>query len=329
MRALRIIAGALVLLLLAGGVAAGVWVLYEHGGGGLSIEVEFADARGLSGGDAVIYGDRVVGRVESVTRGPEQSLVRARVATEHAVLVREGCRFWIDSRLGAAILIFDRVRDAGPVVAPGRRFQGLASRPEPDRALRPPPTSRPLSARPAWLCAVRATLTTRASDGQTLERSRKGAGAVISANEHGDLLILCPFWIVEPAGPLIEKAVRVDVLGEGPRVAQIIEVSAAHAVLYVPQTAYREGAAGLWPNALSDGQGLVLASAAGTAYVAEFYDGGLDFRGGLQESNVVLIDGLNLAGFALPAVGAATGARWVSLHGALSLIESALAKIEG
>lgn len=328
MRALRIIAGALVLLLLAGGVAGGVWVLYEHAGGGLPIEVEFADAKGLSGGDSVVYGDRIVGRVESVTRGAEASLVRARIAAEHAEIVRERCRFWIDSRLGAAILNFDRVHNAGPIAQPGQRFEGYTSRPEPDRELRPTPSPRPLRARPAWLCAVRATITTDAGNEQTLERSRKGAGAIISANEYGDLLILCPYWIVEPAGPPIAKTLRVDLLGEGPRIAQLIEIRGEHAVLYVPQTAYRERAAGLWPHELADGQGLVLADAGGTAYTAEFFDGGLDFRAGLQESNIVLIDGLNLAGFALPEVGAATGARWVSLHGALDAIAAALEKIE-
>jgi hypothetical protein len=323
----RIFIGIVVLLALAGAAGGGVWLLYEHVGGGLPIEIEFAEDRGLAPADPVIYGDRVVGRIERVTRGETGVVVHARITAEHAVLAREGSRFWVETRLGSAILHFDRVRNAGPVALPGHRYKGLAARPEPDPDLQPAPLSRPLRARPVWMCAVRTTLTTRLGDEQTLERNRKGAGAIVHASAQGDLLILCPAWLIEPAGPLIAQNLRVDLLGEGTRIAQLVYADDELALLFVARTSFREKTAALWPDELADGQGLVLADAGGNAYAAEYRRGGLEFRGSLSEGNLALIDGLNLAGFALPAVGAAIGARWVGLHGAESAVRYALASL--
>jgi hypothetical protein len=78
-----------------------------------------------------------------------------------------------------------------------------------------------------------------------------------------------------------------------------------------------------WPDALADGQGLMLADFEGNAWAARLRDGALEFRGGLEGGHVAMVDGLNLAGFALPGVGETKGARWTPLDGAAALIESA------
>jgi hypothetical protein len=327
MRVVRIIVGIVVMLLITGGAAAGVWVLYEHGGSGLPIEVSFADGKGIAPRDYVVYGDQIVGRVDTVTDEDGTVVVTARVATEHASLVREGSRFWIDSRLGSAVLNFDRTASAGAQANPGTRFTGLASRPEPDPALKPPPLARPLSVRPVWLCEVRATITTRIGE-QAQQRERKSAGAIVHVSAKGDVLVLCPAWVFEPAGPEISSSYRVEMIGEGTRIARLAHVQGHHALLHVTATAYRESAARLWPNELADGQPLVLADFDGTAYTADLRAGGLDFKGTLLQGNVALVEGVHLAGFALPNVGKASGARWVSLHGAGDAIDTALAKAE-
>lgn len=325
MRHARILIGVLVLLLLASGVAAGVWALYEQGGGGLPIEISFADAQGLSTHDQVLYGDRIVGRIDRVDPEGQGVVVHAIIAAEHADLVREGCRFWVESRLGSAILHFDR--SVGAAAQPGRRFDGLPDRPEPDPELTPAPLAKPLKLRPVWLCEVRATLTTRVGAEETLDRTRKGAGAVVHANAQGDLLVLCPAWLLEPAGPVLAQSVRVELIGEGTRVAEVLELRGEHAVLLIQATAYREKAATLWPSELPDRQTVVLTDFDGTSYPAELRAGALEFKGVLEQGNVALVEGINLAGFALPNVGSRTGARWISLRGAGTTIDRALAKL--
>lgn len=326
MRQMRILVGVFILLLMAGGVAAGVWALYEQGGGGLPIEISFADVQGLSARDQVVYGDRLVGRIDRVDKDADGVVVRAVIAAEHADLVREGCRFWIESRLGSAILHFDR--SAGAVAQPGRRFKGLSARPDPDPDLMPAPLPKPLKVRPVWLCEVRATLTTRVGAEETMDRTRKGAGAVVHANAQGDLLVLCAAWLIEPAGPVIAQSVRVELIGEGTRVADVIELRGEHAVLLIQATAYREKAATLWPHELPERQVVVLADFDGVSYPAEYRQGGLEFKGVLDQGNVALVDGINLAGFALPSVGKRSGARWIGLHGAGTTIDNALAKLK-
>jgi hypothetical protein len=78
-----------------------------------------------------------------------------------------------------------------------------------------------------------------------------------------------------------------------------------------------------WPDALADRQGLMLSDFESTAWVAQLREGSLEFRGALEGAHVAMVDGLNLAGFALPAVGNTKGARWTPLDGAAALIESA------
>lgn len=325
MRIVRIVLGVFVLLLLAGGVAAGVWALYEHGGGGLPVSVAFDDGKGISSGDEVVFGDRLVGRVSSVDADGEGVLVHAVIAAEHAELLRDGCRFWIDSRLGSTILNFDR--SIGVPASPGQQFRGLGGRPEPDPELTPAPLARPLKVRPVWLCEVRATLTTRVGTEESIDRTRKGAGAIVHVNAQGDLLVLCPAWLIEPAGPVIAQSIRVEMIGEGTRVADLVEQRGEHAVLLIRATAYRESAATLWPHELADGQGLVLTDFDGASYPAEVRQGGVEFKGVLEQGNVALVDGTKLAGFALPNVGRNSGMRWVSLHGAGTTIDNALAKL--
>jgi hypothetical protein len=323
----RVIVGSMVVLVLTAGVAAGVWMLYEHAGGGLPVEVSFTDGKGIAPRDSVVYGDRIVGRVDRVDDSGQGVLVRALIAAEHAELVRERSRFWIDGRIGSTILHFDRTSDAGAAAQPGQRFTGLSARPEPDPELQPPPLPRPMKTRPVWLCEVRATLVTRVGEEETQERNRYSAAAVVHANGQGDLLILCPSWVIEPAGPLITQSVRVELIGEGTRVADLLCRQGEHAVLYLGATAYREKAATLWPTELPDRQPLVLAAFDGTAYTCEMRGGELDFRGTIAGGNVALVDGLNLAGFAVPAVGRA-GARWIGLHGAGSAIDDALTRLK-
>src|SRR5690606_11848216 len=263
---------------------------------------------------SVVYGDRIVGRVENVTHDGDEVIVHARIAAENATLVRENSRFWIDSRLGSVILNFDRVASAGAAAQPGSRFIGLAARPEPDPERKQPPLPRPLNVRPVWLCEVRATLSSRT--GELLQsRERKGAAAVVHAGDNGDVLVLCPAWLVEPAAEEVTGTIRVEMLGEGTRLAEVIHRHHELAVLLVRGTAYRESAARLWPSELPDGQPVVLADFDGKAYTGEVR-GALEFKGVLPQGSVVLVEGVHLAGFALPNVGKATGARWVSLHGA-------------
>ncbi|MBK8206663.1 MAG: hypothetical protein IPK87_07675 [Planctomycetes bacterium] len=326
MRVVRVFLGIFVVLLLAGGVAGGVWVLYEHGGGGLPVSVAFDDGKGISSGDEVVFGDRLVGRVNSVDADGDGVLVHAVIAAEHAELLRDGCRFWIDSRLGSTILNFDR--SIGVPALPGQQFKGLSERPQPDPELTPAPLARPLKVRPVWLCEVRATLTTRVGTEESIDRTRKGAGAIVHVNAQGDLLVLCPAWLIEPAGPVLAQSIRVEMIGEGTRVADLVEQRGEHAVLLIRATAYRENAATLWPHELADGQGLVLTDFDGASYPAEVRQGGVEFKGVLEQGNVALVDGTKLAGFALPNVGRSSGMRWISLHGVGTTIDIAQAKLE-
>ena len=326
MRIVRIVLGVFVLLLLAGGVAGGVWVLYEHGGGGLPVSITFDEGKGISSGDEVVFGDRLVGRVSHVDADGDGVLVHAVIAADHAELLRDGCRFWIDSRFGSTILNFDR--SIGVPALPGQQFKGLAERPQPDPELTPPPLARPLKVRPVWLCEVRATLTTRVGTEESIDRTRKGAAAIVHVNAQGDLLVLCPAWLIEPAGPVIAQSIRVEMIGEGTRVADLVEQRREHAVLLIRATAYREKAATLWANELADGQGLVLTDFDGASYPAEVRQGGVDFKGVLEQGDVALIDGTKLAGFALPSVGRSSGLRWISLHGAGTAIDAALAAVK-
>jgi hypothetical protein len=325
MRTVRIILGSLVLVALAASVVLGVWVLREHTGGGLPVEVAFDDISSLAPRAHVFYGDQQVGRVEHIKRANTGYVVRVRIAAEHASLVRERSRFWIEDHWQITLLRFDRTSDAGPQAQPGATFSGLAQPPDPDPALMPPPAARPLRVRPVWTCVVRATVASRVGRDEVLERSRRAAGAVVEVRTDGDLLILTPAWVVEPQGELIARAVRVEIIGEGVRLAEVLAVHERHAVLYVPATEYRQPPAQLWPHELGPDQVLVLASAEGSGRTAVYTGGQLQFRAVLGQGHVALIEGTRLAGFAVPPVGADTGAEWVSLHGAGTLIDHAAA----
>jgi hypothetical protein len=325
MRRFRIVLGSLILLAIAAGSVAGVWMLYQHAGGGLPVEVVFQDTKGLGPGDRVFYGDQFVGRIERIEPEPPGQLVRVRIAADHARLVREGSRFWIESHIGTNLLRFDRTSDAGPPAQPGARFQGLAERPDPDPELLPPPAARPLRARPVWLCGVRATTTSRITRDEVIDRARKAAGAVVHVSSGGDLLILAPAWVIEPQGEVLGRVIRVEIIGEGVRLASLVHARGDHAILHVSSTEYRQVPAELWPYEIENGQTLVLADSAGAARPTVLEEQELVFRAELMQGHVALIEGLNLAGFAVPKVGAAVGAEWVSLHGAGTVLDEAMA----
>jgi hypothetical protein len=325
MRAPRIILGTLVLAGLAAGVAAGVWVLREHAGGGLPVEVAFDDIGELGPRAQVFYGDRHVGRVEHVRRMDGSLVVRARISAEHAPLVRERSRFWIEHVRDAAVLRFDRTADAGPQAMPGATFRGLVQPPDPDPALMPPPASRPLRVRPVWACVVRASVASRMGRDEVIERSRRAAGAIVDVNAAGDVLILAPAWVLEAQGDVVEREIRVEILGEGVRLAGLVAAHGELAVLHVASTAYRQPAAELWPHLLEPGQVLVMASAEGSGRTAVYTGEQLEFRTELRQGQLALIEGTRLAGFGVPRVGADIGAEWVSLRGAGDLVDHALA----
>jgi hypothetical protein len=319
MRTARIIFGALILIVVLSATLAGVWVLRASGGGGLDVNVAFADTLNLSADDRVIYGDSIVGRVERVHEG----VVTARIASEHAGLVREGSRFWIQSQPGIAILMFDSPVDSGPMVEPGHRFQGWSERPPPDPKAAPPAVARKLNARPVWLCEVRAVLELAAGADLTETQRRKAAGVIAGVRPDGELLVLVPSWVVEYSGELAGERYRVELIGGATYVAELLHTRLPFAVLRVPHTEYEGPAAPFWPEALADGQGLLLTDFEGTAYTAMHAEGALELRAKIDQGYVALIEGTNVAGFVVPPVGANRGASWIPLNGAGDAIAEA------
>lgn len=323
MRLVYITLGTLLVAALAASVVVGLHFLRSADGNGTRFHVELESTSGLGPDDDLLYGDKVVGRVELVA----DSEVTARIAAEHAGLLREGSRFWVQRTLGAAFLCFDTPSDAGPVAAQGARFRGLTQRPDPLPSQLPPPLPRRLSSRPAWLCDVRAVITLADGTETVTDQVRKSAAAVV-ARQADYTLVLAPSWLLERSGQAVSERARVELAGGENLVATPLVISGPLCVLAVQGSAWRGTPATLWPEALNDGQGLVLADYAGLSWVARHSGGELEFRAGLEGGHVALVDGLNLAGFALPKVGERTGARWVPLNGALTLIETARTKLK-
>ncbi|MCL4730958.1 MAG: hypothetical protein KJ044_11055, partial [Planctomycetes bacterium] len=318
MRLVHVTIGALLVCALAAGVVAGLYLLRETDSGGLRVAVRFAENPGLAPDHDVLYGDKVVGRVESA----RDNEVGARIAADYADLVREGSRFWVQNTLAARFLVFDSPPSAGPPAVQGARFEGLARPPEPPPGALPAPTPRKLASRPAWLCDARAVLTLPDGADTVRDQARHSAAAVAHA-ESGTLLVLAPAWLFENAGAALSARARVELAGGEVASARLVATQGALCVLAVEGSAWRGTVAPLWPHELADGQGLVLADFDGLSWAARHGNGGLEFRAALTGGRVAFVDGLNLAGFALPAVGERTGARWVSLHGALTLLQTA------
>ena len=328
MRTARIIVGCVVLFAVATATLGGVWVLRESGGGGLDVNVAFDDTENLAIDDDVIYGDKIVGRVERVIDEDGRKLVTARVASEYAGLVHEGSRFWIESQPAMAILMFDSPIDSGPVAKPGQRFEGFAKRPPPDPKAAPPSVPRKLNARPNWLCEVRAVIELKAGPDLTETQRRKTAAVVAGVRENGDLLVLAPSWVVEYRGELAGERYRVELIGSATYVAEILHERLPFVVLLVPATEYSGNAAPFWPDALSDEQGLLLTDFEGASYAAKHVAGEVELRAKVEQGYAALIDGTNVAGFALPRVGANRGVSWVPLNGVGDAIEEARAKLD-
>ncbi|MBZ0137169.1 MAG: hypothetical protein K8I27_12445 [Planctomycetes bacterium] len=328
MRTGRIIMGACILVAIAAATLGGVWVLRESGGGGLDVSVAFEDPKGLAIDDDVIYGDRIVGRVERIVEEHEGRLVTARIAAEYADLVHEGSRFWVESQPGMDVLMFDSPVDSGAIAAPGHRFEGFADRPPPDPKAVPPAVPRKLTARPVWLCEIRAVLELTAGADLTETQRRKTAGVVAAVRESGDLLVLAPSWVVEYQGDLAAERYRVELVGGATYVGEVLHVRLPFVVLLVRESKYQGNAAPFWADALADQQGLLLTDFEGTGYAVKHIGGEVHLRAGIEQGYVALIDGTNVAGFALPAVGVNRGASWVPLNGAGDAMREAQAKLE-
>ncbi len=99
-------------------------------------------------------------------------------------------------------------------------------------------------------------------------------------------------------------------------------------VLRLRDSSFSGNPASLWPEALADGQGLVLTDFEGTTYVAEHAENAVDLNARVAQGLVAMVDGTKVAGFAIPAVGRDRGVRWVSLDGAGDVILDARSKLE-
>ena len=322
MRTFRIVLGACLLLAVSVVTLGGVWMLRQAGGGGLHVRVTFSDTKNLSADDDVIYGDGIVGRIESI----DGDTVTVRIASEYSGLVHEGSRFWIQSSPGMGVLMFDTPLESGSAVKPGHEFKGLPERPEPDPKLAPPPVARKLTDRPPWLCELRATL--ELSDEWTVTQRRKTAAVITSVREGGDLVILAPSWAVEYSGKLADERYRIELVGGETWSAEILATRLPWVVLIARGTGYTGPAAPFWPDELGEGQGLVLTDFEGSAYTVMHADGDVELQAATEGGMLALIEGFNVAGFTLPAVASETGVRWQPLNGAGDAINEAKAKLK-
>jgi hypothetical protein len=250
--------------------------------------------------------------------------VTVRIANEHADLVHQGSRFWIQSAPGMAVLMFDTPLQSGGGVEPGHQFKGLPERPEPDPELAPPPTTRRLADRPPWLCELRATL--ELNEEWTDTQRRKTAAVIAGVRENGDLIVLAPSWPVEYSGKLFSERYRIELIGGETWSAEILTTHLPWVVLIARGTNYEGPVAPFWPDELGEGQGLVLTDLGGNAYTAEHANGTVVLPVKTEGGLLALIEGFNVAGFTLPAVASDHGVRWQPLNGAGDAINEAKAK---
>ena len=321
MQSFRVLIGALVLLGVLTATLGGVWVLRQTGGGGLAVRINFQDTKNLSADDDVIYGDRIVGRVESV----EDSVVYARIAADESGLVHEGSRFWIQSTPGMAILVFDTPMRSGGPAQPDHEFIGLPERPEPDPDLAPLPGTRRLTDRPPWLCELRSTI--ELSSEWNVTQRRKTAAVIVTVHDNGDLIVLAPSWAVEYSGTLADERYRIELIGGETWAAEIVTTRLPWVVLIARGTDYVGEPAPFWPDALGEGQVLVLTDFEGNAYTATHSDETTTLEAETDGGLLALIEGFNVAGFTLPAVATERGVRWQPLNGAGTAIAEAKLKL--
>lgn len=326
MREIRVVVGAVLLIAVAAGVVAGVWVLRQAGGGGLPVTVTFADDQGLSIDDDVIYGDQIVGRVDDITEDNGEVRIDARIAADHANLLREGSRFWIEETLSGAVLIFDTPLAAGRKATPGARFDGLEVRPEPDPDVAPLQAPRNLDDPPDWLCEVRVTLDLDDGTEFGVTQRRKVTGAVVETFDNGELLVLAPSWVAQYSGDLLDETFRIELSGGTNLVAEPLNIRLPFIVLLAREADYAGGAAPLWPEPVADDQALILTDFEGRALTGVHEEGGVEVVAEVGQGLLAMIDGTKVAGFAIPPVGKSFGVTWVPLNGAGIALDEAREK---
>lgn len=298
MNVIRPIIGACVLLAMFAAAALGVWLLYETEGGGVAFSVTFKDARNLEPGSNLIYQDQNVGRVVSVRRDDGLYIIDARLSSRHAELLHERSRFWVQDPLGKSLLCFDNPKDCGPPAGEGARFTGLEARPAPEFV--PPPKPRQLDARPAWLCEVRVTATLMVGDNVKDER-RKSAAAVLQ--HEGGPWVLAPAWVWRFEGEIRTRQAYVEFAGGETKTAEVEREQDGCILLRVSSSTWQGKAAALWLEPLAAGQGVAAMNFKGEFFPARLKGEVLEGMGMMEGGYAVCVDGVKLAGFALPPRG--------------------------
>lgn len=316
----RVLLGSLIVAVFAAVAVGGIWLLYQAEGGGVPFTVSLADARGLEAGARVVYRDRMVGRVVAMRVLQGRTLADCRLSSEHAGILRQGSRFWVQENLGGAFLCFDTPTGAGEPLAPGSILEGLAARPDPDEPAEVRP--RKLQARPAWLCEVRVSATVREGASMVRDERRKAAAAVVGRRE-GGVLVLAPSWVLESfEGELAGHNAFVEFAGGETCVARPSAVADGLALLLVEETSWRGDTATLWHETLPSLQTLALVNFQSDMWLAEYRDGTLAGGLTLVHGCVAMVDGIKLCGFALPAANTQTAPRWIGLAAAARLLHN-------
>ncbi|MHC4841757.1 MAG: MlaD family protein [Planctomycetota bacterium] len=309
MRTKRIVIGTVLMVVFVGIAATGVVVLRESLGGGVRFTVSFEDTRSLEIDDDVVYGDKVVGRVTDI-RG---NLVHAVVESEKAMLIHEGSRFWIVSNV-VAVLQFDTPASSGKPIGNGYDFTGFDTVPEPDPDSLPPQQVRPLAAVPTWLCEIRATIRTEDEAEVLLSIRRKSAAAVVQVTVDGDAIVLAPNWVHDVAGALPDATYLIEMQGDETRLAELLDTDGELSRFIVRNAGYEGSVASIYSEQLPQKQPLLLTNHDGDSYKVKYLDGQVNLRLIPNSSLLALVDGFNLAGFAVPVRGERYGARWIGLE---------------
>ncbi|MCC6575242.1 MAG: MCE family protein [Planctomycetes bacterium] len=307
----RVAFGFLIFIAFAAAAVGGVYLLYQSEGGGLPFSVSFADARGLEPNARVVYRDQPVGRVVTVRSRDNRAEVECRLSSEHAGLLREGSRFWIQDNIGGAFVCFDTPGGAGANLAAGAKLNGLEKRPEPDERIEARP--RKLISRPVWLCEARTSATLRESGDLIRDERRKAAAAVVKrAGRSCD--VLAPAWVWESfKGELVSRSAFVEFAGGETCTARIVGAEGGLILLRVEDTAYSGGVAELWTTPLPEGQTMALVNCEDELWLGDLRAGELKTGATLANASLALVEGVKVCGFALPVVGERIGAKWVGL----------------
>lgn len=322
MRPVRILLGTLALAALAASSVAGLFVLHKADPAGLAFTVHLPAGHELEGGCDVIFGDKVVGRIDDVAG--DAALVR--IEPLHAPLLRQHSRFWVQEAPGDDLLCFDTPPDAGAPALPAAEFVALAARPQLSQAEMPPPSPKKLETRPLWLCEVRVVSTLREGEQSVREVARKSAGAVLQQRPDGALLVLAPAWLLAHDGELAAQRARLELAGGALHSLVLLERDHELAVLLAQGSEYDGPAAQPLALPLPPEQELLLAGFDGTAWPAS-WSGELRFQGVITDGFAALANE-RLAGFVLPPVGRTMGGRWISAETAAGLLARAQKKLE-